>query len=152
MKKFLSMFLVVAMIVSFTACGGSKFKASITTNDGESVEKSFEELCEERSSNSVSFSNKYEGASISFTGTVESVSEYYQSTMKVSIQQIDFEEGAQLQLLKGSYDDVVNNISKGDKVEVTSAIHGGGTFDIYLNDLHGTGSNMTDNTTIAIVK
>ena len=152
MKKLLALLLALVMVLSLCACGSKAVTATIVTNDGETVQKTREELSKEYDGNSVSYGEKYEGASISFVGTVESVSQYYSKTMGHSIQQIDFDDGFQLQLVDGFFDDIISDISKGDKLEVTTNMHGASMSAVYLNSIHGAGDKMVDESTIAIAK
>lgn len=162
MKRILALTLTLVMVLSLTACGGggsaasdasdSTAVATIVTRGGETVQKTREELSEEYESNSVSYDNKYEGASITFVGVVESVSEYYEPVMSNDIQKITFADGFVLKILSGSHNDIVNNVSKGDRLEVQSELHGADYFTVSLNNLHGSGNNMRDESVLKIVK
>lgn len=152
MKKLLAIILAVLMLLSLCACGGKVVTATIVTNDGETVQKTRSELSKEYEENRARYIEKYDGASITFVGTVESVSQYYDPSYNRSIQEIDFDDGFELKLLDGSFDDIIIDLSKGDKLKVTTNMHLAGLTVVYLYDFKGSGSTMVDKSTIAIEK
>ena len=77
MKKILSILLIGVMVIRLTGCNSknSNSKATITDNNGDVAELSFDELENIFKSNSVKFENNYLGATIKFNGIVKSISE-----------------------------------------------------------------------------
>ena len=140
MKKITTLLIVLIISVLFVACGQSvqekKATASITDNEGNTVELSAEEVQEIYDGNEAKFEKLYQGADISFIGTVESVdSGFRNSGSDILLDSIIFEEGWQVSLLHGSHEDLLIELSPGDMLEVHTQIYSG--FGIWV-DLRGT--------------
>ena len=83
MKKALSLILALALCLSLCACGGrtdttnevptqpTEIKATISTNEGKTVELSAQDLFNEFDGNEARFNKIYKGATIKFVGTVK---------------------------------------------------------------------------------
>ena len=80
MKKAVTLILALMLLLSLCACGGNSengagtedtSKATIVTNEGETVELSAQDLFDEYDANEARFAKVYQGASIEFVGTVD---------------------------------------------------------------------------------
>ena len=76
-KSILTILLCGILIIGLTSCNSknSNSKATITDNNEDVAELSFDELENIFNSNSVKFENNYSGATIKFEGIVESISD-----------------------------------------------------------------------------
>lgn len=72
MKKIICLSMILVICISLCACS-SNHKATIQTNDGESVSMTAKELCKIESTNDLLFQEKYAGSAITFKGVVEKV-------------------------------------------------------------------------------
>ena len=72
-RKFLAIFMMLTMCLALCACGGGT-AATITDNDGNTVQMTAKELKEIHKENEAKFNDLYQGADIELTDTVESVS------------------------------------------------------------------------------
>lgn len=80
MKKAVTLILALMLLLSLCACGGNSengagtedtSKATIVTNEGETVELSAQDLFDEYDANEARFAKVYRGATIEFVGTVD---------------------------------------------------------------------------------
>lgn len=152
MKRLFTLVLSAALTLSLTACGGTSggdggskedlSKATITTNEGDTVTMTAEELIEAYDSNEARFNKLYQHAKIEFTGTVD----YIKVDTSVLIdgnkvtsgqQKIVFQEGWCLVL--GEYNEEYDlaDYSSGDKLKVTTGIFGSPYDTEFLQEVHG---------------
>ncbi|MBQ3009567.1 MAG: hypothetical protein IJD81_00085 [Oscillospiraceae bacterium] len=131
MKKLVSLLLTLSMLFALCACGGSTVKelpATIIDNEGNTVEMTHDELLQVNKDNQLKFEKLYGGADITFIGTVKNIkTEIYAAATGVlsSIcwDEIYFEEGWKVLVHHGSYDDILMQLSAGDKLQVESQIY-----------------------------
>lgn len=122
MKKSLLIFLTLILCLALCACS-STVKATVTDNEGTEIELSAKEIWKIKSENEAKFDSLYKGAEITFVGTVKSVKTYFrESGSNVNFDSISFKEGFTVYLLSGYEEDLLKELSAGDKVEVTSQI------------------------------
>ena len=72
-RKILALIMVLAMCLALCACGGGTI-ATITDNEGNTVQMTAKELKKVYDENEAKFNDLYQGADIELTDTVESVS------------------------------------------------------------------------------
>lgn len=137
MKKYIALVLALMMCQSLCACGSNSEsteapaanRATIDTNEGETVELSAEELFSEFDGNEARFFKLYGGARIQFVGTVKSidVNTYVyagSNTVQTEQNKIVFEEGWCLIIGKENISIDLADYYPGQKVEVTTGIVG----------------------------
>ena len=100
MKKALSLILALVLCLSLCACGSNdapETKATITTNEGKTVELSAQDLFNEFDGNEARFEKIYQGATIEFIGTVKYIKTdtlvYDGDSVPAHQNKIVFEEG-----------------------------------------------------------
>ena len=142
MKKLFALLLTAAIVLSLVACseGNRKgdtntavtdevLKATIITNEGDTVEMTAEELIEAYDSNEAKFKKLYEYAEIQFTGTVD----YIKTNTSVLVedgkvtsgqQKIVFIEGWCLVIGEDNTRYDLADYDPGDVVIVTTSIFG----------------------------
>lgn len=123
MKKFISFLIVIALVFSLSACGGSDSPATITDKDGNVVQMTAKELCKLEEENSARFESLYYGANIVFVGTVKKVFSNARFNGSLVVDGIEFEEGWEVHLHNSWYDSMLLELNPGDKVKVTSQIY-----------------------------
>ncbi len=130
-KKILSILLIGVMVIGLTGCNSknSNSKATITDNNGDVVELSFEELENIFESNSVKFENNYSGATIKFKGIVKSISNRISCRIaNTGCRRINFTNGWYVYLLDDTEDNTHLNsydftsFDVGDTLKITSKI------------------------------
>lgn len=131
MKKKLILVLATFMCIWLCACGNdsSEQKAVITTNEGEKIELTCEELMEAYDSNQAKFDKLYQYAQIEFTGTIKSIKTETEVIVKkgsvtAGQQKVVFEEG--WCLVVGTQNTKIDlaDFDPGMKVKVVSGIVG----------------------------
>ncbi|MBR4289952.1 MAG: hypothetical protein IKT52_04845 [Oscillospiraceae bacterium] len=142
MKKVMSLLLALVMCLSLCACGGNDTskttdaptettaptvnKATVITNEGETVEVSAQDLFNEYDANEARFAKIYGGATIEFVGTVKYIkietNVYNGESVSAKQNKIVFEEGWCLILGADStlYD--LADYYPGQKLKVTTGI------------------------------
>ena len=130
MKRTILLLLALVMCLSLCACGGSEAKlATIVDNEGNTVQMSHDELQAIHDENQIKFEKYYVGADITFVGTVQSIKTGIHAGTGVLYDicwdTIEFEEGWRADVHHGSYDDILAELSAGDKLKVESQIHDG---------------------------
>lgn len=141
MKKILVLFLTATIIFAFSGCGNgnSENAATITLKDGTTEELTCKELKKTYDTNEAKF-EKYEGAPITFVGTVKSVKTYFrESGCSYLLDSIEFKEGWTVYLAYGAYDNILEKLDEGTKVKVKSNIYSG--FGMGIN-IRGTSSDF----------
>ena len=124
-KKIFAIIMVMTLCVSFCACGGGT-TATITDNEGNTVQMTAEDLEKISDENEAKFEDLYKGAEIELTDTVESVSS----------DTVSLKGGWKVQLSKSKHADILAELSKGDSVYVKSNISI--VFDgVELKGMHG---------------
>lgn len=155
MKKFLCLFLVLVMCLSLCACStASNSPATIVDNDGNTVSMTAKELRDIYSENKAKFDKYYYGATINFTGTVESVrTDFLENGSHIRFDSITFKEGWEVHLLHAWNDDILVELSEGTVVEVSSKIFScfGITVDIRGMTSTGYNKDTLKETTLKIV-
>lgn len=155
MKKALSLLLALVLCLGLCACATqSSSPAAIVDNDGNSVSMTAKELCDIYSENKAKFDKYYYGAAINFTGTVEKIeTDFRQNGSDIRVDRIIFQEGWEVYLLHGWYDDVLVELSKGTVVEVSSKIFScfGNTVDVRGMSTVGYNKDSLKETTLKIV-
>ena len=130
MKKLLAFILAIIMLVSFAGCTidikqviGSKnaAPATVVDNDGNTVKITAQELKDIYDTNSLRFDKLYQGADITFVGTVKSIKTVRDGSFVYD--RILFEEGWEVSLLAGDKEDFLLKVSAGDKIKVQSQIN-----------------------------
>lgn len=145
MKRIIALLLVVLISVTLCACSNdsdkqsnessdkqvqvNESKATIETNEGETVTMSAEELISEYDANEAKFDKLYYGAKIKFNGTVANIktkTEVIVEQNQVTTEQnkIVFEEGWCLVLGADNSNYDLANYDVGDVLEVTTSIVG----------------------------
>lgn len=156
MKRLLALMFAAVMALSLMACGSGSgagsnndtntpstrddnatitptedktLKATITTNEGETVEMTAEELIAAYDSNEAKFNKLYQYAKIEFTGTIDYIkvdtSVIVESgSVSTSQQKIVFKEGWCLVLGKDNTKYDLADFDTGDMVKVTTSIVG----------------------------
>lgn len=173
MKKITLLLLALVMCFSLCACGGESAGtnadadtektdnislATIVDNEGNTVEISAKELLDLEKENEAKFEKYYLGADITFIGTVKSITtNYITSGSSTKLDAIVFEEGWKVELAQGQYEDILVELSAGDKVQVESQIWS--TWDnviirgcYHLGDSVLSGSEDLQSTTIFVVE
>lgn len=134
MKKALSLILAIVLCLGLCACGvGTETptepavtKATIVTNEGNTVEMSAEDLFKEFDGNEARFNKLYRGATITFTGTVKYIKAdtavYSGNSVRPDQNKIVFEDG--WCLIIGYKNDTYDlaDYYPGQKLEVTTGI------------------------------
>ncbi len=153
-RKILAIIMIVALCLTFCACGGGGSTATIIDNDGNTVQMTAQELIDISKENESKFKKQFELADITVEGKVEKVEE---SKIDFSIRYVDvihlyLEGGWQIDLLKDKHEEVID-LSKGDSVKVSSKISSLATFNvtyITLDDFSVSQKELQDNTTITL--
>ena len=121
--------MVMALVLALCACGGTKESpAVIIDNNGNTVEMTHGELIQAYKDNQLKFEKLYGAADITFVGTVKNVkSEIHAAATgvlsNICWDEIYFEEGWKVLVHHGSYDDILMELSPGDKLQVESQIY-----------------------------
>ena len=155
MKKILALMLAAALALSLVACGGGSgedgttsaptedetLKATIVTNEGETVEMTAEELMEICDSNEARFNKLYQYAEIEFTGTVDYIkvgtSVLVEDGKITSDQQkIVFKEGWCLVLSKNNTKYDLADYGSDEVLHVVTSIYGSPYDTEYLQQTH----------------
>ena len=128
MKRLLGIIMAAAIVFAFTGCGQSgtaATAATITKSDGTTEELTCKELMKIYDTNQAKF-KEYEGAPITFIGTVERVETYFRLNGSSTIfDSIRFKEGWCVYILHGSKDSILKKLEVGTKVRVESNIYSG---------------------------
>ena len=124
-RKVLAIFMMLTMSLAFCACGGGT-AATITDNEGNTVQMTAKELKEIYKENEAKFNDLYRGADIELTDAVESV----------STDTVELKGGWEVQLSTSKHGDILKSLSKGDSVYVKSNIYTAFT-DVELKGLVG---------------
>lgn len=147
MKKRCILILVAVLVLSVTACGNKadnafgadttaadsqaieNLKATIVTNEGETVTMTADELIEVYDSNEAKFNKLYQYAQIEFIGTVDylkvDTSVIVKSgTVTEHQQKIVFKEGWCLVIGTGNTAFDLADFNTGDKLKITTSIFG----------------------------
>lgn len=123
MKKIMSFLFIVVFCLSLCACGGESASATVTDYDGNTVQMSAKNLASVYKENGAKF-KKYVGNDISFVGTVKSVeSASRRNGDNFTTNVIVFQEGWRVIIMEGDYNGLAFELSKGDKVSVSSQIY-----------------------------
>jgi len=133
MKRIIALLLAIVMCFALAACGSDKsdetLKATIVTNDGETVSMSAAELMEVYDSNEARFYKLYGDAKITFVGTVSSIKTntsviVEDGSVKAGQNKIVFDEGWCLVIGEenASYD--LADFYSGQTLKVTTSIFG----------------------------
>ena len=122
-RKVLAIIMILTMCLVLCACGGGT-AATITDNEGNTVQMTAKELKEIYKENEARFDKLYENAEVTLTGTVESIdSNFMYKGTSTRYDSITFEDGWQIDIAHGSHDDVLLELSAGDTITVTSEIN-----------------------------
>lgn len=122
-KKILAIIMVMAVCLALCACGGGTI-ATITDNDGNTVQMTAKELKKIYDENETRFDTLYQNAEVTLTGTVESInSNFMYSGTSTLYDSIELKDGWQVDIAHGSHDDVLLELSAGDTITVTSKIN-----------------------------
>ena len=122
-KKILAIITILAMCLALCACGGGT-AATITDNEGNTVQMTAKELKEIYQKNEARFDKLYENAEVTLTGTVESIdSNFMYKGTSTRYDSIKLEDGWQIDIAHGSHDDILLKLSAGDSITVTSEIN-----------------------------
>ena len=160
MKKAISILLALVIVLSLCACSVASNSpatispATIVDNDGNTVSMTAKELCDIYSENKAKFDKYYYGATISFTGTVESVqTNLRKNGSSTTVDSIKFQEGWEVHLLHAWNDDILVELSKGTVVKVSSKIYScsGNTVDVRGMNSIGYNKDTLKETTPKIV-
>lgn len=155
MKKALSLLLALVLCLGLCACATQNSSpAAIIDNDGNSVSMTAKELCDIYSENKAKFDKYYYGATINFTGTVESVrTDFLMNGSDIRVDRITFKEGWEVYLLHAWNDDILVELSEGTVVEVSSKIFScfGNTVDVRGMSTVGYNKDSLKETTLKIV-
>ena len=133
MKRILALFLALLMALSLCACGGDTeaddetAKATIVTNEGETVTMTAQELMDEYDTNEARYKKLYKGAKIDFTGTVATIKTntsviVEDNSVKATQNKIVFEEGWCLVIGAENTSFDLAEYSKGQKLKVSTGI------------------------------
>lgn len=139
MKRITAVILALVMCLSLCACQGNTEdkksdaetnyhqKATIVTNEGETVELSAQDLFDEYDANEARFTKLYTGATIEFIGTVKSIKiatyvPYGNGKGSTNGQKIVFEEGWCLILSDENTTYDLADYSPGEKLRVSTGI------------------------------
>ena len=139
MKKAVTLILALMLLLSLCACGGNSengagtedsSKATIVTNEGETVELSAQDLFDEFDANEARFAKVYQGAAIEFVGTVDYIKletnvftgEYTGGGVASKQNKIVFEEGWCLILFAGNTTYDLADYYPGQKLKVSTGI------------------------------
>ncbi len=95
MKKILSLLLVVVMVFGVCGCGKKEIKLTVTDKEGTVSEMTVSELYEAKQ-NQAQFNKLYNGAKVSFTGTVKKIETNYRINDSPVYDSITFEENLTL--------------------------------------------------------
>lgn len=163
MKKVISILLVLVMALSLCACstapnapvaGASNSPATIIDNEGNAVSMTAKELCDIYSENKAKFDKYYYGATINFTGTVESVQTgFRENGSSTTVDSIKFQEGWEVHLLHGWNNNILVELSKGTVIKVSSKIFSGfaNTVDVRgMNSIGYTNDTLKETTLIIV--
>ncbi|MCI5524471.1 MAG: OB-fold putative lipoprotein [Dorea sp.] len=153
MKKVLVLIMVMVMAFLLCACGGGGSPATIVDNDGNTVQMTAEELIAIYDENEANYEKKYQGAEATVEGTVEKVDASlitFGSSNK-QVYKIYLQEGWEIIVLQEFHDEVVN-LSKGDKIKITSTLQLCSMNRVGMQDIGESGypSRWHDDTTITI--
>jgi hypothetical protein len=157
-KRILLILFIMIICMAFGGCGGASSsdsvdsqiveetegtdsKATIVTNEGDEVEMTAQELMDAYDGNEASFAKIYEGAKITFTGTISTVKLDTDGCIEsgsicAHLNKIVFEEGWCVVIQNDSPYDLAN-YNPGDKYIVTTAIFGSPYDTEALKDAHG---------------
>ena len=143
MKKYISLLLALVLCLSLCACGGGNntennnssaekedtTKATVITNEGETVTMTADELIEIYDSNEAKFNKLYSGAKITFVGTISNIkvdtSVIVESgSVKAGQNKIVFEEGWSLVIGADNTTVDLADLDVGAVYEVTTSIVG----------------------------
>ena len=131
-KKILAIIMVMVMCLALCACGGGT-SATITDNDGNTVQMTAKELQKVYDENEARFDKLYQDAEITLTGTVESIKSNFMYTgSSTRYDSITLEDGWQVDIAHGSHDDVLLELGAGSTITVTSEICSAGGANITL--------------------
>lgn len=153
-KKILVIFMVLALCLSLCACGGSGVtEATIIDNEGNTVQMTARELIALANENEVKFDKLYNRAEINLVGIVESIdtnTRFNGSTILMDI--IKLKDGWEICMYSNSHDDVLQELSAGDTVEITSEIYFTFGSVVTLENIVGSGSPIKwrDESTITL--
>lgn len=159
-KGLIALLIIIALFAAVAAIklsGTSIISIGYTSNDlvlkiegGEEI--STKELEAIYNENQAKFKNNYQGKAVSFIGTVKEIKyDYGGATSEMSHQdRIIFEEKISLTLHHGDHDDVLNNLSRGDKLSVSSEIQSFGVYGLDAWKIRGL--PWHDESIISIVK
>jgi len=121
MKKVISLILVLIMILSLSACGGTSSGATIIDNEGNTIQMTADELME-ANGNEVYFDKMYAGAEIVVEGTVEKVDfGFYSNGSPILFDRVELEEGWEVYLPHDAYD--LAELAVGTKVRIASNVY-----------------------------
>ena len=134
-KRVVLLFIIMIMIIGLTGCGSSGSKITIVDVDGNSSELTEKELKKKIEGNTSSFNNKYVTGKITFTGTISEIEDEssvlfgtyscgtYGQPYYNKVASIKFKNNWMILYVYKGVDEVdIDNLSKGDKVEVTTNI------------------------------
>lgn len=133
-KIILNLLLLISVFAT-TGCGNASNQLTITDINGNTTELTKKELQEKMEGNSSSFNEKYVSGTITFTETIAKIEDasgvkfgtyscgtfgrpYYQKVAKIEFEN----DWITLYVYKGVDEVDLDNLSKGDKVEVTTNI------------------------------
>lgn len=137
-------------------CGGanSEFMVEVKNKNGGTENLSLKELVDMNESNSAKFKSMYGDADINFTGTVKSVEGPRDAYSSIPYYVVMFEEGIELNVIKGCHDDIILQLDKGTKLKVDSDIQGiySGTGVLIVSDMHRIGGINQDMSKLQIIK
>ena len=123
MKKVLALVTVMVMVFTLCACGGSGSPATIVDNDGNTVQMTAEDLVSIYEENEANYTKNYQGAEATVQGTVEKVDATMVTfgTYNKQVYEVYLQEGWEITVLQEFHDEVAD-LSKGDKVKITSTL------------------------------
>ncbi len=127
MKKVVAFIILVALCLSFCACSpvAPEPKATIVNNEGVTEELTIAELRNIARENALKFETLYIGATITFEGTYSSIwTDYYLVGMSYNdrVNLLMLEEGVEVWVPRTKYLDLLEGLSAGDKIIISSQI------------------------------
>ena len=152
MKRIFAFILALLMVLSLCACGGGGgTKATIVDNNGNTVQMSAKELAAVYEENEAKYKNTYQKAKCTVDGTVDSVESFLESygSSRQSVYRITLNEGWQVTVLEKGHEEVID-LSKGDKVQITSYLQIPWGSIIRMEAVHYNSSGFHDETTIVV--